>query len=284
MYFPEYGLYDYKARAYSPTLGRFLQTDPIGYGDGLNWYNYVGSDPVNGTDPSGSCVRKVMLEDGDDSASLSSMFRLASYSEDIRDNGEEQYAANANERCGSPPPETSDTPASNEIVVTAQRPAPPSPSPSNEIVVTASYTNRSSFDLFTQTNGGGGFQLTGGTSIGPIPRDADGYYFVGKVNVTYGSTPATFEMIGGKSLKIITYSANILSGGATGNPGIPIPFGQVTVEFGACASCFLSVTTARTFTGVFSETYANIGFNTSFVRVSPVVNTLPRTDVYLFGR
>jgi RHS repeat-associated protein len=50
---PEIGVYDYKARLYSPTLGRFLQTDPIGYGDGLNSYNYVGSDPVNMTDPDG---------------------------------------------------------------------------------------------------------------------------------------------------------------------------------------------------------------------------------------
>ena len=34
---------------------RFLQTDSIGYGDGLNWYAYVKNDPVNKTDPSGNC-------------------------------------------------------------------------------------------------------------------------------------------------------------------------------------------------------------------------------------
>ena len=47
------GLYYNRARIYSPTWGRFLQPDPIGYVGGSNLYAYGNNDPLNNTDPSG---------------------------------------------------------------------------------------------------------------------------------------------------------------------------------------------------------------------------------------
>ncbi|MCS7064554.1 MAG: RHS repeat-associated core domain-containing protein, partial [Methylacidiphilales bacterium] len=51
------GLYDYRNRIYSTTLGRFMQPDPIGFdAEDVNWYRYVGNSPVNYIDPIGNCI------------------------------------------------------------------------------------------------------------------------------------------------------------------------------------------------------------------------------------
>jgi RHS repeat-associated protein len=40
------GLYNFRNRYYSPSLGRFLQVDPILQGGGLNLYSFVRNNPV----------------------------------------------------------------------------------------------------------------------------------------------------------------------------------------------------------------------------------------------
>ena len=52
-YDSENDLYHFPARSYSPSLGRWLQRDPLGYVDGLNLYEYVRSSPMNFVDPLG---------------------------------------------------------------------------------------------------------------------------------------------------------------------------------------------------------------------------------------
>lgn len=51
----ETGLFYYRARYYDPAGGRFLSNDPENFAADVNFYRYVGDDPVGLTDPSGLC-------------------------------------------------------------------------------------------------------------------------------------------------------------------------------------------------------------------------------------
>ncbi len=46
-------LYNYRARYFDPSQGRFLQTDPLGYQDSMNLYQGMNMNPVNFVDPWG---------------------------------------------------------------------------------------------------------------------------------------------------------------------------------------------------------------------------------------
>ena len=60
----ETALYYYRARYYAFDIGRFLQTDPVGYYGGLNMYTYCGNNPVAYVDPLGTQAISPYAEGG----------------------------------------------------------------------------------------------------------------------------------------------------------------------------------------------------------------------------
>jgi len=63
-YDPETGLFYYRARYYSPVLGRFINRDPMEDDNLSNLYAYVENDPINSYDPFGTDKWKGQINAG----------------------------------------------------------------------------------------------------------------------------------------------------------------------------------------------------------------------------
>ena len=63
-YDQESGLHYNYFRDYDPSLGRYIQSDPIGLGDGPNTYGYVHGNPLKYVDPTGEMAITIPIAAG----------------------------------------------------------------------------------------------------------------------------------------------------------------------------------------------------------------------------
>ncbi len=134
-YDSEDGLYFYRARAYDPRTGRFLQRDPLHYTDSLTLYAYVGASPTCWVDPlglskgmpkrpkSGSTVygtRSELIGEKQEDGSYS-----GGYVDELVENGvlSETEAQAVRDRLGNPHPDHPDQyPAGTAVARIAAKP------------------------------------------------------------------------------------------------------------------------------------------------------------------
>jgi RHS repeat-associated protein len=167
---PELGMYYYKARIYSPTLGRFLQTDPIGYAAGMNRYAYVGGNPINRTDPSGlqQCYENYHYE-----------YEYYDVNNNHRhDPGEGvvPHSASVSDSYGClPDPQGSDESRGPMVLAAAPAAQPPGPQKNTQVACSGyAYVMRGNSNFLTKPHYGAFGALITPNSIAIIPRQWSG--------------------------------------------------------------------------------------------------------------
>jgi RHS repeat-associated protein len=201
------GLYYYKARMYSSGLGRFLQTDPMGYGDGPNWYNYVRSDPVNATDPKGLKPYKQNVFEGQIDGPL--------------------FPGSVTELLGDPWVAMELEKAALDAEDAAQ--AKQLDDWFMDLILHPLGSGELKFDVAAQAT-----TIPRDTTIGNIPRDSAGNVFVGSSTISSMNWQSkTYNILPSQSITVSTYTGNLVNS----YPGFASPVGSFNIVAKDCYTC-----------------------------------------------